>query len=128
MCSADVHICRMRDCYMGANFASRPFVIVASMDKNEHKRIAAYLAKLMNRPVRNKRIKSIDVNPLHHGLPRRRIEVGKHYADLEPDAPAQLVVAIFESDSFLVCTPERGAGEGLPYIFTRAEVKGVEEG
>jgi hypothetical protein len=98
------------------------------MDDTERQQIADYLAKLLNRPVRDKRIKAITVNPLHHGLPKRRIEVDQHYADLEPGAPSQEVIAIFESDSFLVCTPERGAGEGLPYIFTRQEVKGVEEG
>jgi hypothetical protein len=38
------------------------------------------------------------------------------------------VVAIFESVSYLVCTPDRGAGEGLPYFFTRNEVREVEEG
>lgn len=98
------------------------------LDDNERKRIADYLTALMKRPVRAKRIKAIDVNPLHHSLPKRRIEVGRRYADLEPGAPSQLVVAIFESDSFLVCTPERGAGTGLPYIFTRQEMKSVEEG
>jgi len=98
------------------------------MDERERQRIAEYLTKLVSRPIRDKRIKAIVVNPLHHGLPKRRIEVGQSYADLEPGAPSQRVIAIFESDSFLVCTPERGAGDGLPYIFTRQEVKSVEEG
>ncbi len=97
------------------------------MEADERKQVVDYLAKLMQRPVRDKRINAIEVNPLYHGSSRRRIEVGQHYADLEPDAPSQLVVAIFESDSFLVCTPERGYGEGVPYIFTRQEVKGVEK-
>ena len=97
------------------------------MEADERKQVVAYLAKLMRSPVRDKRIKAIEVNPLYHGSSRRSIEVGQHYADLEPGAPSQLVVAIFESNSFLVCTPERGYGEGVPYIFTRQEVKGVEK-
>jgi hypothetical protein len=94
-------------------------------DNDERKRIAEYLARLMRRTIHDKQITAIEVNPLYHGSPRRWIEVGRHYAELEPEAPSQLVIAIFESDSFLVCTPERGAGKGLPYIFTREEVKRV---
>ena len=97
------------------------------MEADERKQIADYLAKLVERPVRDNRIKAVEVNPLYHGSRRRRIEVGQYYTDLEPGAPSQLVVAIFESDSFLICTPERGYGEGVPYIFTRQEVKGVEK-
>ena len=97
------------------------------IEADKRKQVTDYLAKLMRRPVRDKRIKAIEVNPLYHGYSRRRIEVGQYYADLEPGAPSQLVVAIFESDSFLVCTPERGCGEGVPYIFTRQEVRDVEK-
>jgi len=53
------------------------------------------------------------------------IEVGSQCANLEPDAPSQLVVAIFESRSFIVCTPDHGTGKGMPYFFTRDEVKKV---
>jgi hypothetical protein len=87
-----------------------------------------YLERLMNKPVHRHPIKAITVNPLYHGAPRMRIEVGHTVAGMEPDAPPQRVLAIFESTSFLVVTPERGNGVGLPYIFTRQEVTAVERG
>ncbi len=98
------------------------------MNQQEREKIRLYLEKLVDRPVRSKPIRAIVVSPLYHGQPKRRIEVGQCYSDLEPGEPSRQVVAIFESDSFLVCTPERGAGEGLPYFFTRNEVRKVEEG
>ncbi len=92
----------------------------------EREGIRLYLEKLTGVQVRDVVIKSIDVNPAYHSLPPMRITVGEVCANLEPEAPPEMVVAIFEAPSFLVCTHTRGAGEGLPYIFTRPEVQHVE--
>ncbi len=96
-------------------------------DDNQRELVRTRLEKLMRAPVREKRIKAIQVNPLYHGSSKRLIEVGGTYADLEPGEPSRRVLAIFESESFLVCTNERGLESGLPYIFTRSEVVRVDE-
>ena len=89
--------------------------------------IAAYLEKLFGKPVSRKPIRGIEVNPPYHGQGRLYVMVGERCADLEPGAEAETVVAIFESMSYLVCTAERGAGQGMPYIFTRDAVLRVDE-
>ena len=89
-------------------------------DKIEQYRL--YLEKLFKQPVSGRRIISIEVNPLYHGQNRRTIEIGKSYTELEPGAGSETVIAIFESKSFLVVTENRGAGSGMPFIFTRDTV------
>ncbi len=88
--------------------------------------IYEYLQDTMKVPVKKKRIRAITVNPSNHWQPKMRIEVGKYYANLEYGAPPELVVAIFEATVFYVCTPDRGAGQGLPYFFSREDVRQVE--
>jgi len=88
--------------------------------------ILKYLRETMKAPVREKRIRAITVNPSNHWQPKMHIEVGKYYSNLEYGSPSELVVAIFESTVFYVCTPTRGAGQGLPYLFAREDVKQVE--
>lgn len=97
------------------------------LDDHEYQNIKNYLEDLTGKKVRGKKIRALGVNPLYHGQSKRLIEVGKYYADLEPEAPAEQVVAIFETTLFCVCTPSRGAGQGLPYFFTRESVYIVEE-
>jgi hypothetical protein len=93
----------------------------------ERDRIKTYLEGVVLGKIRDRKIRSIRVNMSYKRRPNLVIEVGKQYSDLEPGAPFQQVVAIFESDSFLVCTPERGAGAGLPYYFVREDVREVKE-
>ncbi len=93
----------------------------------ERLKIQAYLEGSVLGKVRDRKIRSIRVNMSYKQQPHLIIEVGKSYSDLEPGAPDQQVIAIFESDSFLVCTRERGAGQGLPYYFIRANVREVRE-
>jgi hypothetical protein len=85
------------------------------------------LEKLTRSKIRNKKIKSITVNPAHHSLPPMTITVGEKCKNLEPDSPAEEVLAIFEASAFLVCTENRGIDKGLPYFFVRADVRKVEE-
>lgn len=95
--------------------------------EEERKRIAEYLEGVVLGKIRDRKIKSIRVNMTYRNQPHVVIEVGKQYSNLEPDAPLEQVVAIFESDSFLVCTHQRGAGQGLPYYFVRENVREVIE-
>jgi len=96
-------------------------------DAEEYESLKRYIEKLTGHRVRDKKIRALGVNPLYHGLPKRLLEVGKYYSELEPGSPPELIVAIFETSLFCVCTPERGAGQGLPYFFTRDSVYRVEE-
>ena len=93
----------------------------------ERLKIQAYLEGSVLGKVRDRKIKSIRVNMSYGRQPYLTIEVDKYYSDLEPGAPNQQVIAIFESDSFLVCTRERGAGQGLPYYFIRENVRQIIE-
>jgi hypothetical protein len=88
--------------------------------------IRSYLEDFTGQRLKAREIKSIDVNPSHHSLPPLHIEVGKVCALLEPDAPPQRVLAIFEASVFLVCTRARGFGRGLPYFFAKEDVSRVE--
>ena len=93
----------------------------------ERLKIRAYLEGVVLGKIRDRKIKSIRVNMSYKRQPYLIIEIGKYYSDLEHGAPNQQVVAIFEADSFLVCTRERGAGAGLPYYFVREDVREVRE-
>lgn len=89
-------------------------------------RIRTYLEQLTGVKVRDRKVKGIRVNPSQHSLPPLHIEVGKVCANLEPEAPPEKVLAIFEATVYLVCTATRGAGQGLPYFFAREDVTKVE--
>ena len=93
---------------------------------DEKEKIRQYLEKLFGQKVEKTEIKSITVNPPYHGQGKRTIEVNHSYADLEPGRPPDKVLAIFKSRSFLICTAERGARKGMPYIFTRDTIISVE--
>gem|GEM_PF-1104217 len=76
-------------------------------------------------PVQTRRIRAIEVVSVYHWQPKLFIEVGKMCADLWKDSPPELVVAIFESRSFLVCTPDHGVDRGAPHVFTHEDVRRV---
>jgi hypothetical protein len=95
--------------------------------RDEIDRLRERLEKSMGVRITHKYIKSLVVNPTHQLLPKMHIEVGKSYRNLEPGAPPEQVIAIFESTIFLVCTDGRGAQNGLPYFFAREDVRRVEE-
>nr|MBN2276589.1 hypothetical protein [candidate division Zixibacteria bacterium] len=76
--------------------------------------------------IRPKLIKRISVNPANHHIPPMDIEIGKIAKNLEPGAPPEMVLAIFESTVFLVCTQTRGIDQPLPYFFAREDILLVE--
>ncbi len=88
--------------------------------------IRKYLIDDLDLEIRDRRIKSLNVNPSQHAQPPLHIVVGQTCAHLEPDAPPEKVLAIFDATVFLVCTATRGAGVGLPYFFARGDVRRVE--
>ena len=96
------------------------------LSEEEWRRVHEYVQEGSRAPVKEKRIRAITVNPAYRWQPKIRIEVGRYYSNLEPDAPREQVIAIFESASFLVCTPSRGGGRGVPYFFSREDVRQVE--
>ncbi|MFH1699153.1 MAG: hypothetical protein ABIE07_01085 [Candidatus Zixiibacteriota bacterium] len=98
------------------------------IDEKKYLEIKTYLERTLGHPIRDKNILAVGVNPLYHGQTKRLIEVGKYYADLEPGALSEMVIAIFETKLFCVCTENRGALQGLPYFFTRETVYKVIEG
>ena len=85
------------------------------------------LEKSLGAKIRARNIYSITVNPASHQMPKMKIEVGRSYKNLEPEAKSEKVLAIFESTTFLVCTQKRGLENGLPYFFARGDVVRVEE-
>lgn len=92
----------------------------------DREQIKAYLENDLDMKVKARAIRCIDVNPSQHAQPPLHIEVGKLCANLEPEAPPERVLAIFDATVFLVCTATRGAGVGLPYFFAREDVRRVE--
>jgi len=85
-----------------------------------------YIENLLGKKMKDKHIKMLGVNPRYHASPKLFIEEGQPCANLEPEAPTEMVLAIFEADFFCVCTVERGAGQGMPYLFHRQDVFNVE--
>ncbi|UCC80760.1 MAG: hypothetical protein JSW64_05225 [Candidatus Zixiibacteriota bacterium] len=85
------------------------------------------LEKFMGVRIAKKRIKSIEVNPRQRSVPRMFVRVGEKYGGLEPGAPEEEVLAIFESTLFCVCTPTRGVDGTPPYYFLREDIVSVEE-
>lgn len=96
------------------------------LGKRQWENVRLYLEKLFNQKVESTRINAITVNPPYHGQGKRTIRIGSVCAELEPGQPPEEVVAIYESKSFLVCTTDRGAKKGLPYIFPRETVIKVD--
>jgi len=96
------------------------------MEPSHRQELIDYLKKMFGRPIRDKVVRSITANPPFHGLPTIHIAVGQYCSGMEPGAPTEEILAIFESESYLVVTPTRGNGEGLPYIFPRNTIVDVQ--
>ncbi len=93
---------------------------------SQYEAIRVRLEKSMGVKFRSKKIKAITVNPASRSLPKMHIVVGREYNNLEPEAPLEKVLAIFEATVFVVCTRDRGVEKGLPYFFAREDVRAVE--
>ena len=57
----------------------------------------------------------------------RKITVGEEISPPIADTPGEPVLAIFESTTYLVVTPNRGGIQGVPYLWGKEDVIGVEK-
>jgi len=91
--------------------------------------IRKFAEETMGVKVNNREIKSIWVHPRseHKRIDDIKIEVGKYLDNRMSDTQNEKVMAIFESNTFLVCTPNRGVLRGMPYLYGKEEVYKVEE-
>ena len=91
--------------------------------------IRKFAEKTTGWTVSNRRIKAIWVHPhpSHHKIYNVKIEIGKYLDSRMSDTPNEEVMAIFESNAFLVCTPNRGVLQGMPYLYGKEEVYELEE-
>ena len=83
------------------------------------------LEKMLRAPIKPRRIAALRVNSAQHWQPPMWVKVGEICKHLEPDSPGELVLAIFESTTFVVCTPEHGPGGQAPHFFSREDVRQV---
>jgi hypothetical protein len=97
------------------------------LSADELESLKEHLAETFGLKIKPKRIRAIKVNSSYHWQPPLLIEVGKRCQHLEQDGPSEEIVAIFESTAFLVCTPDHGAGKGMPHFFSRQDVRRVFE-
>ncbi len=90
--------------------------------------IRKFVEETMGR-INSREIKAIWVYPRseHKRINDIKIEVGKYLDNRMSDTPNEQVMAIFESNTFLVCTPNRGVLRGIPYLYGKDEVYKVEE-
>jgi len=95
------------------------------MTDEDYEILRAYIEDFTGGRVRNRKIKSLRVLMSHKGKSSVMIEVGRYYDGLERGMPTQKVLAIFESDSFLVVTEDRGNMEGPPLYLIRDNVREV---
>jgi len=93
---------------------------------DQYEKMRAAIEKLIGVNVSSRKIKSIGVNPRARQLPKMTIEVCGIYSDLEPQAPRETVLAIFEATLFCVCTETRNGIDAPPYFFLREDVFNVE--
>ncbi|MBU0984616.1 MAG: hypothetical protein KKA42_12135 [candidate division Zixibacteria bacterium] len=75
--------------------------------------------------VRSKRIRAIRLNSACRWQPPLYIEVGTYCGPLEQDGPNELILAIFEATTFIVCTPDHGVDSGMPHFFAKEDVHQV---
>ncbi len=98
---------------------------MSRLSPEEFEQLRQKLETMYHEEVRDRRIRAIRVNSGYRWQPPLFVEVGQACAHLTPDGPPEVIVAIYESRSFLVCTPDHGIERGSPHIFTRADVKEV---
>ena len=92
--------------------------------------IRKFVEETMGGKVNSREIKAIWAHP-RSGHKRIygdiKIKVGNYLDNRMSDTPNEKVMAIFESNTFLVCTPNKGVLRGMPYLYGKEEVYKVEE-
>ncbi len=95
------------------------------LSDDERAALSARLERTLKAKIKPRVISAIYVNSASHWQPPMWVEVGKRARNLEPDSPVEEVLAIFESVSFMVCTPTRGTADTPPYFFSREDVRRI---
>ena len=95
------------------------------ISKEEWEELKDWLGTQLKPAIKGRRIKAIKVNSAYRWQPPLYIEVGKSCADLEQDGGPEEILAIYESTTFLVVTPEHGNKKGLPYFFAKQDVNRI---
>ena len=98
--------------------------------EDEREGIRKFVEVTMGRKVNSREIKAIWVHPRseHKGIyDDIKIEVGEYLDNRMSDTPDEKVMAIFKSNAFLVCTPNRGVLRSIPYLYEKEGVYKVEE-
>lgn len=98
---------------------------VRTLSDDEREALRLRWEKSLGVAIQTRRVKAIEIVSGYHWQPRLHVEVGRRCAELWKDTPPEPVLAIFESRSFLVCTPDHGVDRGAPHIFTRDDVRKV---
>ena len=98
------------------------------LSNEETESLRQRLEKDMGVRIRPRSIRAIRVNSAYHWQPPLYIKVGGSCPYLERDDPPKEILAIFESTTFLVITPDRGLDNNLPYFFAKEDVHQVEYG
>jgi hypothetical protein len=94
------------------------------LTESEYNNLKAVLQKsLRGQKIKDRKIKKIKVNSAMHWQPSMWVEVGKSCPHLEENGSSQMVLAIFESVSFMVCTPGHGGADTPPYFFARGDIR-----
>ena len=97
------------------------FFIPEAKDANQAERFwvatKTFAEKTLGWKVSNRRIFSIDFS---HDGKDRYVEVGKP----DPDV-GEIVIAILESNAYLVCTANRGVRRGMPLLVGKEEARQV---
>lgn len=78
--------------------------------------------------VKDTHIKSVVVSIAEEGLGEVRIAEGDRLNPPISEVPNETVLAILESNAYLVVTANRGELRGTPYLFDKNKVKRVEVG
>ena len=98
---------------------------MSSLSPDEFEQLRRKLEARYHEKVSDRSVKAIRVNASYRWQPPLTIVVGQMCHHLTPEGPPEKIVAIYESKSFLVCTPDNGAERGRPHIFYRGDVKEV---
>ena len=96
-------------------------------DVEHRERLRRHLETTLNLTVHDRAIRAIRVNSAQHWQPPLYIEVGGSCANLERDAPAETILAIFEGSVFVVVTPQHDGTTKPPYLFAKEDVRQVIE-
>lgn len=97
-----------------------PGTETAEKAEEAYEAIRTFAAQSMGWAIRDRRIRSITFRD-------RRKQVQATVGRGEPFKRMETVIAIFESNTYLVCTTSKGVLKGVPYTIDKSEVTAWED-